>query len=97
MFYCIAFEPTATTAPRGSLGRSLWARYALLVASTFIAVFGFADTSGTERRPSGLLLVFSPEEIQAADERDRLERASRRKAGVRDVAGPRVIRGRAVA
>ena len=46
---------------------------------------------------SGLLPAFPAEEIRAADERDRLERAARRMAGVRDVAGPRVIRGRAVA
>ncbi len=42
---------------------------------------------------SGLLPAFSEEEIRAADERDPLERAARRRAGVRDMAGPRVIRG----
>ena len=43
---------------------------------------------------SGQLPVFSEAEILAADERDRLERAVRHsRAGVRDMAGPRVIRG----
>ncbi len=42
---------------------------------------------------SGQLPVFSEAEIQAADERDRLERAVRRRAGARDMAGPRVLRG----
>ncbi len=46
---------------------------------------------------NGLLPVFSPGEVLAADERDRLEWAARRKAGVRDFAGPKVIRGRVVA
>ncbi len=46
---------------------------------------------------SGSLLTFTVEEVEAADEPDRLERASRRRAGVRDVAGPRVVRGHVVA
>ncbi len=45
---------------------------------------------------SGLLPAQPPEEVEAANDRDRLERAARRKAGVRDAAGPHVIRGLAV-